>query len=178
MFKILVAAAILSVSCHQCNCAIKSAHVKLRDPSGSTEVTGELNFTQTANGVRIHGIIHGIHEGLHGGHVHENAKIEASCAGAGGVFNPHKVPHGSPRDEIRTVGDLGNVIADGSGVAVVDFIDRMVQLNTGVEGVIGRSYVIHEKEDDLGRGANEESKTTGNCGGLIACGVIEVLEED
>nr|ALN12437.1 putative copper/zinc superoxide dismutase [Chrysomela lapponica]ALN12443.1 putative copper/zinc superoxide dismutase [Chrysomela lapponica] len=178
MFKVLLAAAILSFSCHLCNCAVKTAYVHLRDPSGSTEVTGELNFTQTANGVRIHGKILGIHEGLHGGHVHESANIGRSCAGAGGVFNPHNVPHGSPKDKIRTVGDLGNVVADEYGVAVVDFFDDLVRLNTDVDGVIGRSYVIHEKEDDLGRGNNKESKTNGNCGGLIACGVIEVLEED
>jgi len=32
--------------------------------------------------------------------------------------------------------------------------------------------VIHEKEDDLGMGSDEESKLTGNAGQRIAYGVI------
>jgi hypothetical protein len=31
---------------------------------------------------------------------------------------------------------------------------------------------VHEKVDDLGRGGHEMSKTTGNAGGRVACGII------
>ncbi|CAG2184240.1 unnamed protein product, partial [Oppiella nova] len=79
--------------------------------------------------------------------------------------------HGAPTDANRHVGDLGNVTADANGVANVNIEDKQLAL-TGNQSIIGRSLVVHADVDDLGKGGHELSKTTGNAGGRLACGVI------
>jgi Cu-Zn family superoxide dismutase len=58
----------------------------------------------------------------------------------GGHYNPDKVPHGAREDQIRHVGDLGNILADNNGVAVTSFSDSVISL-FGSKGVIGRGIV-------------------------------------
>lgn len=70
------------------------------------------------------------------------------------------------------VGDLGNVEADTSGVARVNITDALISLTPGSNNIVGRSLVVHADPDDLGQGGHELSKTTGNAGGRLACGVI------
>ena len=49
--------------------------------------------------------------------------------------------------------------------------DKLIKLR-GQYSIIGRSIVIHENPDDLGKGGYPDSKTTGHAGKRIACGVI------
>ena len=76
-----------------------------------------------------------------------------------GHFNPTGATHASPTDKVRHAGDLGNITADSDGVAVVDIVDHMIPLH-GPQTIVGRSIVVHEKQDDLGKGGNEESLKT------------------
>ena len=73
--------------------------------------------------------------------------------------------------EERHVGDLGNVIAGEDGNAKYEREDHLINIY-GEFSVIGRSFVVHADEDDLGLGGHELSLTTGNAGARLACGVI------
>jgi len=112
---------------------------------------------------------------LHGFHIHEFGDNTNGCISAGAHFNPHDKVHGAPEDEIRHVGDLGNVEAGVNGVAKVNITDKLLTLS-GPLSIIGRSVVVHADPDDLGKGGHELSKTTGNAGGRSACGVIGVAK--
>ena len=64
--------------------------------------------------------------------------------------------HGAPNDEERHVGSLGNIASDGK-VATLHLEDTNVQV-IGPYSVIGRSILIHENADDLGKvGEGEEA---------------------
>ncbi|KAL8124528.1 hypothetical protein AgCh_012247 [Apium graveolens] len=76
-------------------------------------------------------------------------------------FNPEGLTHGAPEDEVRHAGNLGNIIAN---------VDVILELElSGPNAVIGRALVVHELEDDLGKGDHKLSLSTGNAGGRLTC---------
>merc|ERR1719270_494734 len=109
---------------------------------------------------------------------------QTSPTGAGPHWNPLNLDHGAPEDEIRHVGGLGNITADADGHSKGSMTDHQVKLfeHEKYGSVVGRSMMIHAKEDDLGLGDNSKanepgppqdgfvSKITGNAGARIACG--------
>ena len=124
-------------------------------------------------------MISGLSPGKHGFHIHEFDDLSDSCKAAGSHYNPNRVNHGSLKDPLnrRHIGDLGNIIANADGNAVVNITDRLVRLS-GYKSVIGRSFVVHAMEDDLGRIKNSGSIKTGNAGGRLGCGVIGRLKKN
>jgi Cu-Zn family superoxide dismutase len=48
----------------------------------------------------------------------------------------------------------------------------MIKLRGTKCNIIGRGLIIHEDEDDLGRGGQKDSLVTGHAGKRIACAVI------
>ena len=139
------------------------------------EVKGTLYFEQSdsSSPVKVTGQVTGLKQGLHGFHIHEFGDNTNGCTSAGPHFNPLKKDHGGPDAEVRHVGDLGNVEANANGVANVNITDKVIQLQ-GPHNIIGRTLVVHADPDDLGKGGVELSKTTGNAGARLACGVVGI----
>jgi len=140
-------------------------------------VSGTLVLTQKSGSdpVTITGNLTGLPaNSVHGFHVHESGDIRGACASTGSHFNPAGNPHAGAMDTVRHVGDLGNIKSNGAGVALIDITDSVISLS-GPNSVIGRAFVVHEKEDDLGKGSSPDSLKTGNAGARLGCGLIGIV---
>jgi len=147
-------------------------------------VYGSIRLFQRGDKCTISYEIKGLTPGKHAFHIHEKADFSDGCTSAGPHYNPFKKTHGGPGDEERHVGDLGNIEANAEGVAKGKIVDKLVKLE-GEHNVIGRSFMIHQDEDDCGTGDNSEpgpppvngkaSKATGNAGARVACGEIKIV---
>lgn len=130
-------------------------------------VSGTVLFTQEKDGLRIVADIDGLTPGKHGFHVHEKGDCSAhDASSAGGHFNPTKKLHGGPDSFERHVGDFGNLEADSNGHAHYDRVDKVASLN-GPDSIVGKSIIVHAKEDDL------RTQPTGDAGARVGCGLIE-----
>ena len=138
------------------------------------DAKGIINFVQKpGKATIISGTISGLTEGLHGFHIHEFGDLSDGCDSAGGHYNPHGVDHGDVDN--GHIGDLGNIEANSKGVAEFKIKSKTIQLQ-GATSIVGRAVVVHQDEDDLGKGGDEESLKTGNAGDRAGCGVIKLSE--
>ena len=141
----------------------------LHSASGS-QVTGTVTFTKMGDTVQVVADITGLKPGKHGFHIHEFGDCSAADASsAGGHFNPTHKQHGAPDASDRHAGDLGNIEADASGKAHLEWSDKVMKLS-GADSIVGHAVIVHEKADDL------KTQPTGNAGGRLACGVIGVAK--
>jgi Cu-Zn family superoxide dismutase len=145
----------------------KVASAKLMPTKDST-ARGEVTFTPEDKGVRVNASFTGLQMGEHGFHVHEKGDCSApDAASAGGHFNPATKPHAARDAAERHVGDLGNLKADPYGMARANFVDTQLSLD-GPNSIVGKAVIIHQNADDF------TTQPTGNAGGRLACGVIEL----
>lgn len=139
---------------------------------GNSQAEGVVSLVQEDGGpttVKVR--VTGLTPGKHGFHLHEYGDTTNGCISTGAHFNPNGLTHGAPEDSVRHAGDLGNIVAGPDGVAEATIVDTQIPLE-GPNAVIGRALVVHELEDDLGKGGHELSLSTGNAGGRLACGVV------
>jgi superoxide dismutase, Cu-Zn family len=148
---------------------------------------GFVMFIQKEDNVKVNIYLEGLPEGNHGIHIHEKGVSEIidldnnnCCDQLGGHYNleeswslenPTGVRHG------EHTGDLCFNINSVNNVATYTYFDNKINL----EDIIGRSIVIHEDEDDEGKGLyieeekNINSLITGNAGIRLACAEIRLL---
>jgi Cu-Zn family superoxide dismutase len=139
-------------------------------PASGSQVMGTVTFTKMGNTVQVVADVTALTPGKHGFHIHEFGDCSApDASSAGGHFNPTNNPHAGHDAEKRHEGDMGNIEADSSGKAHLELTDKIMAMS-GDKSIIGRSIIVHEKEDDL------KTQPTGNSGGRLACGVIGVAK--
>ena len=112
-----------------------------------------------------------LRQGLHGLHVHEYGDLTDGCKSTCKHYNPTNNVHGDRTGCCRHRGDLGNVNVLENGVCNDEFL-----VDVNVWEIIGRALILHEDEDDLGVNDTLLSKTTGNSGKRIDCGVIGICK--
>ncbi|XP_039032771.1 superoxide dismutase [Cu-Zn], chloroplastic-like [Hibiscus syriacus] len=126
---------------------------------GDSKVEGVVTLTQEDDGpTTVNVRITGLTPGPHGFHLHEYGDTTNGCIMIGAHFNPNKMTH-------------GNTFLNSRRSAETTIVDNQIPLS-GPNAVVGRALVVHELEDDIGKGGHELSLTTGNAGGRLACRVV------
>ncbi|AYV76261.1 MAG: CuZnSOD [Terrestrivirus sp.] len=150
-----------------CSTFIETFMCKDEEVIGTVRLQQELTGGPTTIKVNLSNLPYG----PHGFHIHEFGDLTDGCTSAGAHYNPFNNHHGGQDDAERHVGDLGNIHSGVDGVIDATITDYKISL-VGPYSVIGRSFVVHADEDDLGKGGHEDSLTTGHSGARIACGII------
>ncbi len=139
-------------------------------PTEGNTAKGTVTFTKTDGGIKVVADLEGLSEGKHGFHIHEYGDCSnLDGTSAGGHFNPEGTDHGAPSDDVRHVGDLGNVEAGADGRAHLELTDTEISFS-GSHSIIGRGIIVHAGTDDL------VSQPTGDAGARVACGVIGIAK--
>ena len=137
-----------------------------------SNITGKVYIKETEKGLKINYEIYGLDDGLHGFHIHEYGDLSEGCNSACSHFNPFNKKHGGLHSKERHAGDLGNIESINKESIGELFVKQLSLIRSRKTSVLGRMFIIHDKEDDLGEGGDEESLKTGNAGARLACGVI------
>lgn len=165
----LFLALLLSLS-HAAFAATGSA-VILGTKEGSA-ISGKAELTETPEGLKILVELSNVPPGKHGFHIHEKGSCAEEGNAAGSHYNPENVPHGDIfKDgfERAHAGDFGNLEPEADGTISVRTTVQGLSLSGDKHNVANRAFILHENEDTF-------AQPTGNAGGRIACGVIEIVE--
>jgi Cu-Zn family superoxide dismutase len=156
--------------------------VELKSPSGAK--VGTANIAEEGNHLRITVDTTGLTPGFHGLHIHQDGKCEANSAppagGAPGDFlsaGGHLQVGGATGHPAS--GDLTSlqVRKDGHGYLVTT-TDTVT-----LSDIRGKAIIVHAASDNFanipnrysregGTGPDQQTMSTGDAGGRVACGVI------
>jgi superoxide dismutase, Cu-Zn family len=148
---------------------VSTAVAEIQGLGTNTAVMGKLTFAQVDAGVMVTGTVSGLNpSSTHGIHLHEKGDCSAADGmSAGGHWNPTGQMHGGLSTAASHLGDLGNLVTDGSGNATVAITKAGAKLRDGsAVDVVGRGVIVHAMADDM------MTDPSGNSGARIACGSI------
>lgn len=135
------------------------------------EICGEAVAKQAGTKTRLSVTFTKLPPGKHGFHIHKAGDLRGEgCLGA--CDHLHLGPpcdHGGRPGSTATrhTGDLGNIELMGKDAHYSYLIPHLKP-----EDLLGRSLIVHEDEDDLGKGDFPDSKTTGHSGKRIGCAIF------
>jgi Cu/Zn superoxide dismutase len=129
-------------------------------------VLGEVVATPHRQGVKILATFKKLPPGKHGFHIHKAGDLRGEgCLGLCEHYDIGGHKHGGPpttKGE-RHTGDLGNVTVGTY---------RYYLPRVRIQDLWGRSIIVHEGEDDLGKGGYDDSLTTGHSGKRMGCAIF------
>jgi Cu-Zn family superoxide dismutase len=136
------------------------------------KIEGEIMVKKckTSKGVRLTAKFTKLPPGKHGFHIHKAGDLrDPSCNGLCQHYDVGNHTHGGAPGtrKSRHTGDLGNIQLKGKMFKKTYCIP-----DTSVKDLWGRSIIVHEDEDDCGKGVFEDSKTTGHSGKRIGCAIF------
>ena len=136
------------------------------------EIQGSAVATLERGATRLKVTFTKLPKGKHGFHIHKAGDLRGEgCMGACEHFHVGKqCDHGSVpgSKEPRHTGDLGNVEIHGSDPIHYSYLIHDIKPSD----LLGRALIVHEDEDDLGKGNFPDSKTTGHSGKRIGCAIF------
>ena len=136
------------------------------------QIHGEILAKSTKRGAILHVHFTKLPKGKHGFHIHRAGDLRGEgCQGLCEHYDQGKNQHGDgpfSKGE-RHTGDLGNIEIKTNEK---EFKRTYFLSGVDVNDLWGRSIIVHEDEDDLGKGAFEDSKITGHSGKRIGCAIF------
>ena len=137
------------------------------------ESIGTVEFTATPSGA-LHVVwqLEGIPEGVHGVHVHETGDCSAPDFSSAGGHLAGSAMHGVLVEGGPHPGDFPNAHVGADGMLTAEYFNDLLSLEGDGDGVMldadGAGVIVHSGADDYA------SQPSGDAGGRIACGVVEM----
>ena len=171
--KLRVAALAVPVALILGSAAASAADAVADMKNADGESIGTVEFTATPSGA-LHVVwqLEGIPEGVHGVHVHETGDCSAPDFMSTGGHLAGSAMHGVLVEGGPHPGDLPNAHVGADGVLAVEYFNDLLSLEGDGDGAMmdadGAGVIVHSDPDDY------ESQPSGEAGGRIACGVVEM----